>query len=120
MDAFERADVEAMNGLLRSDARLELVPSDVWFQGKVSCVGHLRARVMTDAGRYRMLPTIANGQPAAVAYYREAIGADFQPFAIVVLTVDRDTIGALTIFADPALVTRFGFPATLPDPATAS
>jgi RNA polymerase sigma-70 factor (ECF subfamily) len=118
MDAFERADVEAMNGLLRSDARLELVPSDVWFQGKVSCVGHLRARVMTDAGRYRMLPTIANGQPAAVAYYRETIGDDFQPFAIVVLTVDRDTIGALTIFADPALVTRFGFPSTLPDSAT--
>jgi RNA polymerase sigma-70 factor (ECF subfamily) len=108
MDAFERADVEAMNHLLRTDARLELVGSEVWFQGKVRCVGHLRARVMTEPGRYRMLPTIANGQPAAVAYYREAIGDDFKPFAIAVLTVDRHTIGALTIFADPTLVTRFG------------
>jgi RNA polymerase sigma-70 factor, ECF subfamily len=108
MDAFERADVEAMNGLLRSDAKLELVPSDVWFQGKVTCVGHLRARVMTEPGRYRMLPTIANGQPAAVAYYRKTTDEEFQPFAIAVLTVDRHTITTLTIFANPALVARFG------------
>ena len=120
MDAFERADVEAMNELLRSDAKLELVPSDVWFRGKVTCVGHLRARVMTEPGHYRMLPTIANGQPAAVAYHRRAIGDEFRPFAIAVLTVDRRRITAITIFADPALVTRFGFPDTPPDPATDS
>lgn len=117
MDAFERADIEAMNALLRSDAKLELVPSDVWFQGKVTCVGHLRARAMTEPGLYRMLPTIANGQPAAVTYHRRAIGDGFRPFAIAVLTVDRHTISAITIFADPALVTRFGYPVTPPDSA---
>jgi RNA polymerase sigma-70 factor (ECF subfamily) len=114
MDAFERADVDAMNDLLRSDARLELVPSDVWFQGKTTCVGHLRARVMTEPGLYRMLPTIANRQPAAVAYYRRSLDEDFRAFALAVLTIAGDTIGAITIFADPTLVTRFGFPETPP------
>ncbi|TDU87843.1 RNA polymerase ECF family sigma subunit [Kribbella voronezhensis] len=111
MDAFERADVEAMNDLLRSDARLELVPSDVWFQGKTTCVGQLRARAMTQPGLYKMLPTIANGQPAAAAYYRKTVDDEFRPFAISVLTVDRSNIIAITVFADPALLARFGFPA---------
>ncbi|WP_112239226.1 sigma-70 family RNA polymerase sigma factor [Kribbella monticola] len=111
MAAFEHADVEAMNDLLRSDARLEVVPSDVWFQGKTTCVGQLRERVMTEPGLYKMLPTIANGQPAAASYYRETIDDEFRPFAISVLTVDRSHIVAITVFADPALVTRFGFPA---------
>ncbi|MFI5709464.1 sigma-70 family RNA polymerase sigma factor [Kribbella sp. NPDC051620] len=114
MDAFERADVEAMNELLRSDAKLEFVPSEVWFQGKVTCVGHLRGRVMTEPGLYRMLPTIANGQPAAAAYYRPTTDDDFAAFAIAVLTVDRQHIRALTVFAEPELVTRFGFPRTQP------
>jgi RNA polymerase sigma-70 factor (ECF subfamily) len=107
MAAFERADVEAMNDLLRADARLEFVPSDVWFQGKATCVGHLRDSVMTEPGHYRMRPTVANGQPAALAYYRQSIDEEFAPFAIAVLTVDRSTISALTIFADPELVARF-------------
>jgi RNA polymerase sigma-70 factor (ECF subfamily) len=107
MAAIEQADVEAMNDLLRADARLELVPSDVWFEGKVTCVGHLRDSVMTEPGLYRMAPTIANGQPAALAYYRQSVDEEFEPFALAVLTVDRSTISALTIFADPELVARF-------------
>jgi RNA polymerase sigma-70 factor (ECF subfamily) len=121
MDAFERADVEAMNDLLRSDAKLELVPSDVWFQGKTTCVGQLRARAMTAPGLYKMLPTVANGQPAAAAYRRKSVDDEFKPFALAVLTVDRHHITAITIFADPTLLARFGFPTTpeTPDaPAT--
>jgi RNA polymerase sigma-70 factor (ECF subfamily) len=62
MDAFERADIDAMNDLLRSDARLELVPSDVWFQGKATCVCHLRARAMTEP---RALPIAADHRQRA-------------------------------------------------------
>jgi RNA polymerase sigma-70 factor, ECF subfamily len=120
MDAFERADVEAMNELLRSDARLELVPSNVWFQGKTTCVAQLRTRALTAPGLYKLLPTVANGQPAAAAYYRKAIGDEFEPFAVAVLTIDHGGIGAITVFADPTLVSRFGFPETLAGATTST
>jgi RNA polymerase sigma-70 factor (ECF subfamily) len=120
MDAFERSDVEAMNELLRADATLQLVPSTVWFRGKVTCLGHLRARTLTAPGLYRMLPTSANGQPAAVAYRRNSVGEQFEPFGIAVVTIGQNHIAALTIFMDPSLVARFGFPARppqrVPDP----
>jgi RNA polymerase sigma-70 factor (ECF subfamily) len=34
------------------------------------CTAHLAAHVLTEPGRYRLFPTIANGQPATVPYRR--------------------------------------------------
>jgi RNA polymerase sigma-70 factor (ECF subfamily) len=45
--------------------------------------------------------TVANGQPA-VAAWRHG-----QPFGIAVLDVRHDGIAGITVFGDPALVTRF-------------
>jgi RNA polymerase sigma-70 factor (ECF subfamily) len=45
--------------------------------------------------------TIANGQPAVVAYLQA------QPFGVAVLDTRRDGIAAITVFGDPALVARF-------------
>jgi RNA polymerase sigma-70 factor (ECF subfamily) len=117
MDAFQRADVEAMNELLRADATLELVPSPTWFAGKRTCVAHLAARALTAAGLYRMFPVVANDQPAAVAYRRSSTTEEFEPFGLVVLEVVDDLIASIIGFVDPALVGRFGFPES-PDDVT--
>lgn len=45
--------------------------------------------------------TIANGQPAAVAYLQA------QPFGVAALDSPRDGIAAITVFSDPALIARF-------------
>jgi len=55
-----------------------------------------------------MIPTRANGQPAAAAYWHG------RPYAIVVLTVAREGITAMTLFLDTTLFPRFGLPATAP------
>ena len=60
--------------------------------------------------------TGANGQPAAAAYRRGADGA-YLAYGIVVLTATSTAIARITVFADPALLARFGFPPVHPAPA---
>jgi RNA polymerase sigma-70 factor, ECF subfamily len=108
--AFEQADVAAMRSLLRADARLELAGSTTWFEGKVSCLAHLASQAMTVSGRYRLLPTIANGQPAALSYRRADADSPYRPFGVVVLATDGRQVVRVTNFPDPGLFARFGFP----------
>jgi RNA polymerase sigma-70 factor (ECF subfamily) len=56
-----------------------------------------------------MLPTRANGQPAAAAYRRTEEG-EYQAYGIAVLTVADDGIARIIVFGDPGLFPSFGFP----------
>ncbi len=56
---------------------------------------------MGKPGDWRMEPTIANGQPAAVTYLSG------RPYGLAVLDIRRDGIAAVTVFDDPALVAQF-------------
>ena len=60
-----------------------------------------------------MLPTSANGQPAAVGYRRAADGAH-HAYGVVVLAVTGTGISRIASFGDPALAPLFGFPRTCP------
>ena len=55
-----------------------------------------------------MLPTSANGQPAAAAYTRDQDG-NYQPYGICVLTVTDTGILRISSFGDARLVSVFGF-----------
>lgn len=55
-----------------------------------------------------MLPTSANGQPAAAVYLRDRDGIH-RPYGICVLTVSSAGIRRITSFGEPGLVTVFGF-----------
>jgi RNA polymerase sigma-70 factor (ECF subfamily) len=114
--AFENADAKALEDLLLRDASLEVTGMSTWFSGKATCAPYL-TRVLSDSGEYRMFPTIANGQPAAVAYRRHGDGP-YLPFAIAVLATDGLHLTGITVFAEPRLVGRFGFPAQLPSAET--
>jgi RNA polymerase sigma-70 factor, ECF subfamily len=98
--AFERADVTILEKALRTDAALELVPTRTWFAGKATCVPYLGS-VIGSPGDWRMVPTLANGQPAVATYYRG------QGFGVAVLTVHHDGIGRITVFGRPNLMRRF-------------
>jgi RNA polymerase sigma-70 factor (ECF subfamily) len=106
--AFENADAAALERLLLRDATLEAAPFRTWFAGRATCVPFLRDRVLGSPGDWRMLPTSANGQPAAVCYTRDADGK-YQPYGAVVLSVAGAGIGRVWSFGDPRLVTAFGF-----------
>lgn len=100
MAAWEAADPAAFERVLRTDATLELVPSGARAHGNAACVA-LAAPSMDHPGAWRMIPTDANGQPAARAWWHN------EPFGVAVLTPAPDGIAVVTVFADPALVDRF-------------
>ena len=105
--AFESADAVALERLLRRDATLELPPSSVWFAGGEAIANAVAG--LGYPGEWRMVPTAANGQPAAAAYRRGTDGT-YQAYGIVVLTVSATGIARIVVFGDPGLLGRFGLP----------
>jgi len=68
-------------------------------------------------GRYRLIPTWANGQPAFGCYLEE--GQAFRAHGIIVLTLEGGRISAITRFVDNSNLARFGLPRMLTDYADA-
>jgi RNA polymerase sigma-70 factor (ECF subfamily) len=106
VDAFVRADPDALVDLLRADVELEMPPTPTWFTGRRAVVGFLALRVLRQ-DHWRMAPTIANGQPALIVHERAANGR-FEPHGIQVLTLIGPRIARITAFNDPSLVPTFG------------
>jgi RNA polymerase sigma-70 factor (ECF subfamily) len=99
---FENADTAALEKALRADAAIEMVGTRTWFSGRVTCLRYL-AHVIGSPGDWRMVPTLANGQPAAIASYRDSA------FGLGVLTVTQAGIERITVFdGGPNLTGRFG------------
>ncbi|RMI29040.1 sigma factor-like helix-turn-helix DNA-binding protein, partial [Actinomadura harenae] len=103
--AFTAADPDALVGLLRADAEMEMPPVPTWFTGRDAVVGFLATRVL-HAEDWRMTPTRANDQPALVVHRRTPDGVD-HPYGVQVLTLAGDRIARITAFRDPALVPAF-------------
>jgi hypothetical protein len=62
-----------------------------------------------------MIPTVANGQPAAAAYHHDSDGPH-RGRGLGVLTVTHTGIARIFVFGGgPDLVTKFGLPAVHPD-----
>ncbi|WP_405722114.1 sigma-70 family RNA polymerase sigma factor [Streptomyces sp. NBC_01537] len=106
VDAFTRADADALVNLLRVDVELEMPPTPTWFTGRRAVVGFLSDLVLRP-GLWRMVPTLANGQPALVVYKRAA-GDRYEAYGVQVLTLIGTRISRITAFNDPALVSVFG------------
>jgi RNA polymerase sigma-70 factor (ECF subfamily) len=106
VDAFTRADPDALVHLLRADVELEMPPTPTWFTGQRAVVGFLASRVLR-GDQWRMVPTRANGQPALVAYQRAGDGR-YEAYGVQVLTLLGARIARITAFNDPSLVPTFG------------
>jgi RNA polymerase sigma-70 factor (ECF subfamily) len=108
VDAFDRHDVEALVGLLRDDAIVDMPPFDLWLRGRENirqwliAVGALADHLLT--------PVSANGSPAVAVYRPEVPGGQPIAFAIHVLDVVDGRISAIHSFIDPALFELFGLP----------
>jgi RNA polymerase sigma-70 factor (ECF subfamily) len=100
MAAWETADPAAFERVLRADATIAHVPSGAHAEGNAACIA-FAAPSMDRPGAWRMTPTSANGQPAALARWHG------EPFGVAVLTPASDGIATVTVFADPSLVERF-------------
>jgi RNA polymerase sigma-70 factor (ECF subfamily) len=100
MAAWEASDAAAFREVLRADAAIEPVGSGTSYAGREACLA-FATPAMGAAGEWRMVATEANGQPAAVAWYRG------EPYGLAVLTVAEEGIVAITLFGDPQLAETF-------------
>ncbi|WP_433787452.1 RNA polymerase subunit sigma-70 [Actinomycetospora sp. CA-101289] len=110
--AFERSDARLLEEVLRADATLEATPFRDWTSGRARCLHALEVYVLGTAGDWRMLPTTANGQPAAVVYHRDA-GGVLRADGVVVLAATATGVSRVVKFHEPALAAAFGFPDVL-------
>jgi RNA polymerase sigma-70 factor, ECF subfamily len=112
LDAYVRAwstdDVDGLLATMREDVRLAMPPSPTWFDGRPAVADALRIWVfgtLRPPSGYRLVPTRANGQPAAV------FGPADDPSrldGLQVLEFDaRDRLASATIFLNPTLAERF-------------
>ena len=112
--AVENADANALAELLAQDVALEMPPALTWFSGRQAVVRFVASNFLTGPGRERLVPVVANGQPAFAVYEREPGGA-YRAHAVQVLTVTAKGITRIVAFGDPALFTSFGLPQEYPD-----
>ena len=111
--AWERADVDAVVGLLAEDALLTMPPIPTWFRGRDGIGAFLATRPLSGEVPTRLLATWANGQPA-FGHYTWGAGRDaFVANDIVVLTMDGARIGEITAFLTNAMFDAFGLPAEI-------
>jgi RNA polymerase sigma-70 factor (ECF subfamily) len=112
VDAFIRADTDALVHLLRADVELEMPPIPTWFTGRTAVAGFLSSRVLRHEAQWRLLPVRANGQPAFLQYEHVG-GGRYEAHGVQVLTLIGAKIARITAFNDPALVPAFGGAAVL-------
>jgi RNA polymerase sigma-70 factor (ECF subfamily) len=107
--AIENADASALAELLREDVALEMPPLLTWFTGRPAVARFVASHLLTEPGRLRLVPVMANGQPAFAVYQREP-GGEYHAHAVLVLTVTRTGIARIVSFQNPDLFGSFGLP----------
>lgn len=111
VEAFTRADPDALVSLLRADVELEMPPNPTWFTGRPAVIGFLAGRVLR-RDQWRMVPARANGQSAFVVYEHTS-GGMYDAHGVQVVTMIGDRISRIIAFNDPSLVPTFGLAPTL-------
>ena len=91
----------------------EMPPEVTWFTGRELIGRFLRSQVLTEPGRFQMIPVAANGQPALAAYMRGHDGG-YRAHSICVLTIAASRVTRVISFNDPGLFATFGLPQTVP------
>lgn len=110
VSAWASDDVPGLLATMREDVRLAMPPSPTWFDGRAAVEAALQ-RWVFDALRppagYRIVPTAANGQPAALFGPADTDAFD----GVQVLELDGEgRIRDITVFLDPGVAARFEGP----------
>jgi RNA polymerase sigma-70 factor, ECF subfamily len=110
VDAWERADVDAVVAMLASDGAMTMPPLPTWYRGREAVTAFLKAEVLRSDKRWRVVPARANGQLAFGNYRWDEERETFKPRSISVLTLDPEGIAEITTFLGAELLPRFGLP----------
>ncbi len=115
IDAHHRADPDAIMRLVRSDIRMTMPPDDICLVGAGELRGFFDELFDADEGHeFRLIPTRANGQPAAANYLRRHPGEQYRAFSIDVLRLEGTRLAEITTFFVPEQFAQFGLPPEYP------
>jgi RNA polymerase sigma-70 factor (TIGR02960 family) len=115
-DAVESGDVDDVIAMLTDDALLTMPPQPLEYQGHERIAAFLSHRAELRGGDLRVVPTRANTQPAFGCYLPDPHAGVARPYGLLVLTLDADSITAITWFSDLGVFKHFGLPPSLRDP----
>jgi RNA polymerase sigma-70 factor (ECF subfamily) len=110
VDAWERADVDAVVAMLASDAAMTMPPLPTWYRGREAVAAFLEGWPLRRDTRWRVIPIRANGQLAFGQYIWDEERENFLAHSITVLTLDGERITEITAFLNADLMVRFGLP----------
>jgi RNA polymerase sigma-70 factor (ECF subfamily) len=112
---WEEADLKGLVALLHEDAVLSMPPFDAWFKGTSAISAAIGAMVFTpgSAGRLRLIPIRASGQPAFAMYEQDPATKGFRAKGLHVVELVNGRVVEITAFPEPKLFSAFGLPPTL-------
>lgn len=127
LDRYMRAaadgDLGTMSEMLRADARITMPPNPLWFGGRDAILTMLGQTFDPASpmyfGRWRHVPTRANGQPALGGYVQRPGTRVYRAQVLDVLRIEDGLIAEITSF-EPHLFAAFGLPMTLTDEFSAT
>jgi RNA polymerase sigma-70 factor (ECF subfamily) len=110
--AFEDYDVDRLVEMFTAEAIWEMPPYVGWYQGARDIITLIHQQCPAEhPGDMRLIPLIANGQPAAAMYMRA--GDSHVPFQLHVLDMVGNRISRVVAFLDGTLFPKFGLPEAL-------
>ena len=114
IDIHERGDAEAALALITDDIRVTMPPLPMLYEGReaVASLLHQAFDPQISMGEWRLVPVMANRQPAAASYLRAPQDTEFRAFKIDVLRVVDGRIAEITTFG-AQLFAEFGLGETL-------
>jgi RNA polymerase sigma-70 factor (TIGR02960 family) len=118
--AWQLADIDGFVQLIAEDVRFSMPPLTAWFDGREAVAAFTENAVFAPARPHgiRLKAGWCNGQPAFATYEPDGQGrlAASGLQILQLANVDgQPLITALVSYRDPALATRCGLPAALPD-----
>ena len=94
-------------------------PLLTWFAGRQAVTRGIEVHLLTEPGRLRLVPVMANGQPAFAVYQREPGGA-YHAHAVLVPRVTPTGIARIVSFLSPDLFGSFGLHGSTVPPSRAA
>jgi RNA polymerase sigma-70 factor (ECF subfamily) len=117
VDAWQRADVDALVDLLTEDVTISMPPFRTWYAGR-DAVLHFLAKTPLRGERWRVVASHANGQVGFACYLVSEETGVYEWHSMEIVAIRDDRIAEIVAFIDPDGYAAFGLPATVGGPPT--